>query len=70
MDKKLKACPFCGCRDRRVGIRKMGKKGYKVICAKCGSAGPYAAIKEYDSKMTAQDQAKEAWNRRTVDEKI
>lgn len=64
MDEKLKACPFCGCRDRRVGIRKMGKKGYKVICAKCGSAGPYVTIGEHDSKMTAQFQAKEAWNRR------
>lgn len=29
----LKPCPFCGCHDRRVGIRKMGKTGYKVIVA-------------------------------------
>lgn len=30
----LKPCPFCGCHDRRVGIRKMGKTGYKVICSR------------------------------------
>ena len=23
----LKPCSFCGCHDRRVGIRKMGKTG-------------------------------------------
>lgn len=25
---KLEPCPFCGCRDRRVGIRRMGNNGY------------------------------------------
>ena len=24
MSKELKPCPFCGCHDRRVGVRKMG----------------------------------------------
>lgn len=27
---KIKACPFCGCRDRRVRIRRMGGKGYRI----------------------------------------
>lgn len=26
--KEIKQCPFCGCEDRRVGIRKMGNNGY------------------------------------------
>lgn len=28
---KLEPCPFCGCRDRRVGIRRMGNNGYRVV---------------------------------------
>lgn len=40
----LKPRPFCGCHDRRVGIRKMGKTGYKVICSRCGSSGPYVRV--------------------------
>ena len=48
----LKPYPFCACHDRRAGIRKMGKSGYKVIC----------------SKMDAQEEAKRAWNRRANDE--
>lgn len=59
---ELKPCPFCGCHDRRVGIRKMGSKGYKVICARCGGSGPYVKIE--DSKMIAQEEARGAWNRR------
>ena len=64
MSKELKPCPFCGCHDRRVGVRKMGTKGYKIICGKCGSAGPYVKIEDFANKMDAQEEAKEAWNRR------
>ena len=65
MSEQLKPCPFCKCHDRRVGIRRMGNKGYKVVCGNCGGAGPYVNIKEWhDNKMIAQGQAKEAWNRR------
>lgn len=60
----LKPCPFCACHDRRVGIRKMGKSGYKVICSRCGSSGPYIRIADCTSKMDAQEEAKRAWNRR------
>jgi Lar family restriction alleviation protein len=60
----LKLCPFCGCHDRRVGIRKMGKTGYKVICSRCGSSGPYVRIADFPDKMDAQEEAKRAWNRR------
>ena len=63
--KKINHCPFCGNNDRRVGIRRMGNKGYKVICGKCGSSGPYVAIKDWhDNKMIAQGQAIDAWNNR------
>lgn len=63
---KLKPCPFCGCHDRRVSIRKQGKSGYRVICGNCGAGGSYVAIKEWhDTKMIAHSQAIEAWNRRT-----
>lgn len=51
----LKPCPFCGCHDRRVGIRKMGKTGYKVICSRCGSSGPYVGIADFPDKMDAQE---------------
>ena len=64
MNEELKPCPFCGCHDRRVGVRKMGNKGYKIICGKCGSAGPYVKIEDFANKMDAQEEAKEAWNRR------
>ena len=70
MSKELKPCPFCGCYDRRVGIRKMGSKGYKVVCSKCGSTGPYVKIKDSDGKMNAQENAKIAWNRRANDGKV
>lgn len=60
---KLKPCPFCGCDDRRIGIRKMGRKGYRVICARCRSMGPQINIIDND-KMGAQKMAAEAWNRR------
>lgn len=33
---KLEPCPFCLCNDRRVVIRRMGKKGYRVVCGRCG----------------------------------
>ena len=59
---ELKPCPFCGNTDRRVGIRRQGNKGYRVICGKCGASGPYAAIDE--NKITAQSIAVKAWNRR------
>lgn len=61
---EIKPCPFCGCHDRRVGVRKMGTKGYKIICGKCGSAGPYVKIGDFANKMDAQEKAKETWNRR------
>lgn len=62
---ELKPCPFCGCRDRRVGIRRMGNKGYRVVCGNCGGCGPYVAIKDWHSdKMIAQSQAKNGWNKR------
>ena len=64
MNEELKPCPFCGCHDRRVGVRKMGTKGYKIICGKCGSAGSYVKIEDFANKMDAQEEAKEAWNRR------
>lgn len=59
---KLKPCPFCGCHDCRVGVRRMGSKGYKVICASCGGSGPYVKIEGL--KMIAQEETREAWNRR------
>lgn len=61
-DKKLRPCPFCGCKDRRVGIRRMGKKGYRVICGRCGGGGPYITINDFDNKDQAQETAKEVWN--------
>ena len=64
----LKPCPFCACHDRRVGIRKMGKSGYKVICSRCGSSGPYIRIADCTSKMDAQEETKRAWNRRVNDD--
>lgn len=64
-DINLKPCPFCGNSDRRVGIRRMGNKGYKIICGNCGAGGPYVAIKDWhDNKMIAQGQAVEKWNMR------
>lgn len=57
-------CPFCGCNDRRVSIRKMGNKGYKIICGKCGGAGPYVRINDFAEKSDAQKSAKRLWNRR------
>ena len=67
---ELKLCPFCGCGDRRIGIRKMGHKGYKVVCGRCGGSGPYVTIKEHhDNKFIAQGQAAQAWNRRAEDDK-
>jgi len=63
--KETKPCPYCGCSDRRVGIRKQGTKGYRVVCGNCGASGPYVAIKIYhDNKFIAQGQAIDAWNRR------
>ena len=63
----LKPCPFCGCHDRRVGVRKMGKAGYKMICGRCGSSGPYVRIADFPNKMDAQEETKRAWNRRVND---
>lgn len=63
---KLEPCPFCGCRDRRVGIRKMGNNGYRVCCAKCGSLGPHVSVKECNGqKDAAQKEAIGKWNERT-----
>ena len=52
---RLKACPFCGCSDRKVSVRRMGNKGYSVVCGNCGGKGPYITIKDWhDNKMIAQ----------------
>lgn len=67
---ELKPCPFCDCRDRRVGVRKMENAGYKVICGKCGSSGSYVRIADFLNKMDAQEEAKRVWNRRSNDGKI
>lgn len=62
---KLKPCPFCGCRDRRVGIRRMGRNGYRICCSRCGSLGPHVSVKELDgNKEIAQKKAIEKWNER------
>lgn len=37
----------------------MGTKGYKIICGKCGGAGPYVKIEDFANKMDAQEEAKE-----------
>ena len=66
---KLKPCPFCGCRDRRVGVRRMGNKGYRVVCGRCGAGGPHVSILSVGGdKMLAQDKAKADWNRRASDD--
>ena len=55
---KLEPCPFCGCRDRRVGIRRMGN-------SKCGSLGPHVSVKDWNGhKKLAQKEAREKWNER------
>ena len=64
---ELRPCPFCRCNDRRIGIRKMGKKGYRVVCSRCGGIGPQINIMDND-KIGAQKMAAEAWNRRTDNE--
>lgn len=64
MIEKMKPCPFCGCNDRRVGVRRIGNKGYKVICSRCGAAGPYSRIEEFESKIEAQEYAVAEWNNR------
>lgn len=61
---ELKPCPFCGCYDRRVSIRRMGSKGYRVVCSKCGSMGPHVNIVDFCTKLEAQESAIERWNRR------
>ena len=60
---KLRNCPFCEPHNKRISVRRMGNKGYKVICSNCGAGGPYIAIKDWHSnKMIAQQQAIDAWN--------
>ena len=55
---KLEPCPFCSCRDRRVGIRRMGNNGYRVCCSKCGSLGPHVSVKDWNGhKKLAQKEA-------------
>lgn len=50
---ELKPCPFCGCGDRRVGIRRMGSNGYRVCCSRCGSLGPHVSeLVDYELKET------------------
>ena len=62
---ELKQCPFCGCRDRRVGIRRMGSNGYRVCCSRCGSLGPHVSVKEWNGqKEIAQKKAIEKRNER------
>lgn len=64
---KFELCPFCGCADRRVSIRRQGSKGYRVICGRCGASGPYVLIDGIDSKenkIIAQVETENAWNHR------
>ena len=62
---RLKPCPFCGCGDRRVGIRRMGNNGYRICCSKCGSLGPHVSVKDWNGhKELAQKEAREKWNAR------
>lgn len=58
---ELNPCPFCGCGDRRVGIRRMGRKGYRIVCARCRAMGPQINIIDTD-KTGAQKMAAEVWN--------
>ncbi len=61
---ELKPCPFCGCNDHRVKIRRVND-GYKVSCGGCGASGPRVAVKAWrDTRFVAQDQAVKVWNRR------
>lgn len=70
MKTQLKPCPFCGCSDRRLGIRRQGNKGYRVVCGGCGASGTYVTIKEWhETKFVAQGQAVKAWNRRSENDK-
>ena len=66
--KNIKHCPFCGCNDHRVGIRKKEYKGntsYRVVCGNCGASGTSVVVKVWhDSKMIAQSQAIAKWNER------
>lgn len=64
---QIRPCPFCGCSDKRLGIRNIKGKGYMVVCGNCGSSGTYIAFKEWhDNKMVACLQAVSAWNRRIL----
>lgn len=60
----IRKCPFCGCKDRRVGIRRMGNKGYRVVCSRCGSTGPHVNISDFQTKTDAQECAICKWNER------
>lgn len=66
---KLKPCPFCGCPDRRVSVRKQGNKGYRVICDRCDAAGPYSGVMActQGARENARKNAVETWNRRIDD---
>lgn len=62
---EFKPCPFCGCRDGRIGIRRTGSDGYRVTCARCGCLGPHVSVNKWDGKKEiAQKKAKEKWNER------
>lgn len=62
---KLKPCPFCGCTDRRVSIRRQGQNGYRAICGRCGATGPYVKIDAFDGiKLAAQEHAIKLWGQR------
>ena len=61
----LSPCPFCGNNNGNIRIRRMGNKGYRVVCGNCGACGPYVAVKDWhDNRMIAQGQAIKAWNDR------
>lgn len=64
-NKSKYSCPFCGCDDYRIKLRRQGNKGYRVICGKCGASGPYSPIREWhNNKTIAQNLALSAWNTR------
>lgn len=64
---KLLPCPFCGGEAR---LQKMShKRGYYVICKKCGCKTPYFQH-QYSAKEILQGEAISRWNTRKSMERI